>query len=104
MFQSRKLARWHHGRAAQVFADWNDTWVSPAFRDWNIVDCLARIRCPVLAIQGEDDEYATMRQIDVIAERVAGTRLLKLPQCSHSIPRDRAPTVLAALSDFVRGL
>jgi pimeloyl-ACP methyl ester carboxylesterase len=98
----RKLARWHHGRAADVFAEWNDTWLSPAFRDWNILDCLARIRCPVLAIQGEEDEYATMRQIDAIAERVPGTRLLKLPHCSHSIPRDQAPQVLAALSAFVR--
>lgn len=48
------------------------------FRNWNIDDCLPNIRCPLLAIQGEDDEYATMRQIDVIGERVPGARLLKL--------------------------
>ncbi|MCK6407167.1 MAG: hypothetical protein L6Q60_14305 [Rhodocyclaceae bacterium] len=48
------------------------------FRNWNIDDCLPNIRCPLPAIQGEDDEYATMRQIDVIGERVPGARLLKL--------------------------
>jgi len=100
----RKLARWHHERAAQVFADWNDTWASPEFRGWNMVDRLPLIRCPVLAIQGENDEYASMRQIEVIAEHVPGTLLLKLPQCSHSIPRDQPAAVLAAVSAFVRNL
>lgn len=97
----QKLARWHHGRAARVFNDWNDTWLSPEFRGWNIEDCLPNIRCPVLAIQGEDDEYATMRQIDVIAERVPDTQLLKLPRCGHSIPRDQPAVVLQALSEFI---
>lgn len=99
----KKLARYHHERTQQVFADWNDTWLSPAFRDWNIEEYLPRIACPVLAIQGEDDEYATMRQLDVIAERVAAARLLKLPACGHSPQRDQEAAVLAALKAFVAG-
>jgi pimeloyl-ACP methyl ester carboxylesterase len=55
----------------------------------------------VLAIQGEDDEYATMRQIDVIAEKVPGTALLKLPKCGHSPHRDQEAAVLDALAAFV---
>ncbi|MCG2578042.1 alpha/beta hydrolase [Dechloromonas sp. XY25] len=96
-----KLARYHHERTPLVFADWNDTWLSPEFRDWNIEDYLPRIKCPVLAIQGEDDEYATMHQIDVIAEQVPGSELLKLPTCGHSPHRDQEAAVLAALSAFI---
>ena len=100
----KKLARYHHDQTARVFSDWNDTWLSPAYRDWNIEEYLPKIRCPVLAIQGEDDEYATMRQIEVIAEQVPGTQLLKLPQCGHSPHRDQEAAVLAALEAFVSQL
>ena len=99
----QRLAR-YHADAQRVFSDWNDTWLSPAFHDWNIEDYLPAIRCPLLAMQGEDDEYATMRQIDVIAERVPGARLLKLPNCGHSPQRDQEAAVLAALAGFVGGL
>ena len=95
-----KLARYHHD-APHVFSDWNDCWLSPAFRDWNIEAYLPSIACPVLAIQGEDDEYATMRQIEVIAEKVPGTQLLKLPKCGHSPQRDQESAVLDALAAFV---
>jgi len=57
-----------------------------------------------LAMQGEDDEYATMRQIEVIAERVPGAQLLRLAKCGHSMARDQASAVLAALTAFVHGL
>lgn len=97
----KKLARYHQD-APRVFGEWNDAWLAPAFRDWNIEAYLAKICCPVLAIQGEDDEYATMRQIEVIAERVPGTQLLKLPQCGHSPQRDQEAAVLDALAAFVR--
>ncbi|PKO85826.1 MAG: alpha/beta hydrolase [Betaproteobacteria bacterium HGW-Betaproteobacteria-12] len=98
---AQKLARYHHTRTEQVFRDWNDTWLSPAFRDWNIEDYLPPIACPVLAIQGVDDEYATLRQIEVIAERLPGTRLLALPACGHTPQRDQEAVVLAALREFV---
>lgn len=97
----RKLARYHLD-APRVFADWNETWLSPSFRDWNIEEYLPKIRCPVLAIQGEDDEYATMRQIDVIAERVPGAQLRKLSDCGHTPQRDQEAAVLEALVAFVK--
>lgn len=98
-----KLGRYHPD-VQRVFFDWNDTWLSPAFRDWNIEEYLPRIRCPVLALQGEDDEYATMRQIEVIAEQVPGTQLLKLADCGHSPHRDQEAAVLSALAAFVAAL
>lgn len=97
----KKLARYHHAQTERVFMDWNDCWLSPPFRDWNIEDYLPKIRCPVLAIQGEGDEYATMRQIEVIAEQVPGTALLKLPNCGHSPHKDQEALVLQALAAFV---
>ena len=97
----QKLARYHHAQTERVFCDWNDCWLSPPFRDWNIEEYLPRIRCPVLAIQGEDDEYATLRQIDAIAEQVPGTQLLKLANCGHTPQRDQEATVLEALTAFV---
>ena len=97
----KKLGRYHHD-APRVFSDWNDTWLSPPFRDWNIEEYLPKIRCPVLAMQGEDDEYATMRQIDAIAEQVPGTQRIKLPNCGHTPQRDQEAAVLAALVDFVK--
>ena len=69
----------------------------------DIRQSLDAIRCPVLAIQGEDDAYGTMAQIDGIAERVPGTRLLKLPHCGHSPHRDQPQAVIEAVRAFVRG-
>lgn len=99
----QKLARYHQD-APRVFSDWNDTWLSPEFRDWNIEEYLRTISCPVLAMQGEDDEYATMRQIEVIGERVAGAGLLRLPRCGHSPHRDQGAAVLEAITAFVNRL
>ena len=99
----QKLARYHRD-APQVFSDWNDTWLAPDFRDWNIEAYLPNIRCPVLAMQGEDDEYATMRQIEVIGVQVAWAALLKLPDCGHSPQKDQTEAVLAAVSRFVAAL
>jgi len=98
----KKLSRYHHEHSERVFGDCNYTWLSPAFRDWNIEAYLPKIACPVLAIQGEDDEYATMHQIDAIAEQVPATQLLKLPRCGHSPQRDQEAAVLDALVAFIR--
>ncbi|HEY3399622.1 MAG TPA: alpha/beta hydrolase [Geothrix sp.] len=96
----RKLAR-YHADAPKVFRDWNDTWLSPAYRHWNIETCLPEIRCPVLAMQGEEDEFATLRQIEVIAEQVPQAHLLKLPGCGHAPHKDQEGRVLAELAEFV---
>lgn len=96
-----RLAR-HHDDVDATFWGWNDIWLDPAFEAWRLDDLLPLIRCPVLAIQGEDDPYGTMAQIEGIASRVPCTRLLKLPDCGHSPQRDQPAAVIAAARDFLR--
>jgi len=96
-----RLAR-HHDDPDSAFRGWNDIWLDPAFRNWSIVDLLQRVRVPVLAIQGEDDEYGTMRQIDGIAEHAPDVRLLKLARCGHSPQRDAPQAVMEAVTGFLR--
>jgi pimeloyl-ACP methyl ester carboxylesterase len=96
-----RLAR-HHDDVDAAFRGWNDIWLSPEFRQWNIEQYLPRVRCPVLAIQGEDDEYGTMAQIDKIASAAPDVELLKLERCGHSPHRDCPEAVLAGVEDFLR--
>ena len=96
----KKLAR-HHADADSVFWSWNNIWLSPDFRAWNIEEHLPRISCPVLAIQGEDDEYGTMEQMRRIGAQVPDVELLMLPECRHSAHKDRPDAVIEAIARFV---
>ncbi|HRF10884.1 MAG: Proline iminopeptidase [Candidatus Accumulibacter phosphatis] len=96
----QKLGRYHRDPDA-VFRSWHDTWLAPEFRTWDIRACLSAITCPLLAIQGEDDEYATMRQIECIAEAAADVELLKLAGCRHSPHRDQPQSVIDAIVRFI---
>jgi pimeloyl-ACP methyl ester carboxylesterase len=98
-----RLKRFHDDVDGAFFG-WNDIWLDAAFRDWNIEQDIEGIRCPLLAIQGENDEYGSMRQIDAISERVPQARLVKLAGCRHSPHRDCAPAVIAACSEFLKAL
>ncbi|MCF8199640.1 MAG: alpha/beta hydrolase [Sulfuritalea sp.] len=98
-----RLARYHRD-VKRTFYGWNDIWLNPDFRKWNIEDCLAHIVCPILAIQGEDDEYGTMAQIEAIAAQATGAprvELLKLADCRHSPHRDQTQSVIDAINRFV---
>jgi pimeloyl-ACP methyl ester carboxylesterase len=96
----RRLARYHDD-VDSAFWGWNDIWLHPEFRDWNIEEYLPRIECPVLAIQGENDEYGTMEQVDRIARQARSVELVKLPRCGHSPHKDQPEAVLAAVRAFV---
>ena len=98
-----KLRR-YHADPESVFWGWNDIWLSPAFRDWNIEEFLPHIACPVLAIQGEDDDYGTMEQIRIVGRKASRARLLELPQCGHSPQRDQRAAVTAAIVAFIESL
>ncbi len=95
-----KLAR-HHADAAKTFWGWNDIWLHPPFRDWDITAYLAAITVPALLIQSRDDEYGTLAQIDAIARSVAGTESLVLDTGGHSPHRTQRPAVLAATAAFL---
>jgi pimeloyl-ACP methyl ester carboxylesterase len=91
----------HHEDVDSAFWGWNRIWLEPPFRDWSIEALLPSIRCPILAIQGEDDEYGTMEQITSIARAVPHAKLLALPACRHSPHRDQPQAVLGAAREFV---
>ena len=96
-----KLAR-YHANVDSAFRGWNDIWLAPEFRRWNIEEYLPRIDCPILAIQGEDDEYGTMEQITRIERGARDVETLKLPNCGHSPQRDQPQAVIEAATRFVR--
>ena len=96
-----RLSKYHLDSAA-TFYGWNDVWLSAEFRAWNITELLNAIACPVLAVQGEQDQYGTMAQIDVIADRVPTARLRKLAQCGHSPWKDARDTVLTEILNHFR--
>lgn len=101
---ARKLGR-HHRDAAQTFWGWNDIWLHPEFRSWNIEEYLPRITCPILAIQGIDDQYGTMAQVEAIRRQAGGpVEILALENCRHSPQRDQPEKVVEAIVGFVSRL
>ncbi len=99
----RRLAA-HHAHVDEVFRGWNDVWLSAAFRSWNIEDEVAAVQCPVLVLQGADDEYGTTAQIDAIARRSsAPLTAIVIQKCGHSPHRDQPFVVLDHLSLFMAG-
>ncbi|HEX7054245.1 MAG TPA: alpha/beta hydrolase [Burkholderiales bacterium] len=95
----------YHRDARKTFYGWADVWLDPDFERWDIRDdFLPRVACPVLAIQGYDDEYGTMAQLDEIARCVKGPcELLKLERCGHAPFRDQPQQVLEKVTDLIRG-
>lgn len=99
-----RLARWH-GNVDNAFRGWNDAWLDPAFRDWDISDYLAYIRVPVQIVQGEDDQYGTVRQIEIAeAECYCPVDVAMIPGAGHSPHREAADTTLKAVADFANRL
>lgn len=99
----QKLGR-HHQDVESVFWSWNETWLEPEFRAWNIESYVSQIQCPVLAIQGENDEYGTLEQIRGIKRLASQTQLCIIPDCGHSPHRDQPEVVIQALIGFMKGL
>ena len=95
----------HHRDPVKTFYGWNDVWMSNDFRRWNIEASLPGIRCPVMAIQGEDDAYGTFVQLDAIARQVGGPcELVKLPACGHTPHKEQPEETLAAVTRFVQSI
>ncbi len=96
-----RMAR-HHRDAGATFWNWNRIWLDPAFRAWDITDHLPRITCPVLVVQGHDDEYGTLAQLDLVADGVTGpVERLELDHCGHAPHLDRPDATLAAVVAFL---
>jgi pimeloyl-ACP methyl ester carboxylesterase len=98
-----KLAR-HHRDPDRVFANWADTWLDPGFANWSIEDLLPRVTVPTLLIQGKNDPYFSLEQLDRIARVVPAPRRLELADCGHAPYRERANSVLETTADFLRSM
>jgi len=100
---ARRLGKYHRD-PRKTFHLWADVWLDPEFLKWNIEASLPAISCPVLAIQGEDDEYGTLAQLEAIKRGVRGPcELVQLPACGHAPFRDQPRATLDALAKFIAG-
>jgi pimeloyl-ACP methyl ester carboxylesterase len=100
---AKKLSR-YHDHVDEMFRGWNDIWLDPQFRDWNLEEYLGTITCPTLVIQGENDEYGTLAHVEAIQRRVPDAQALILPRCGHSPHRDQPELTLDALRKFLETL
>ncbi len=97
-----RLLRFHGANTDALFSAWAETWLMPSFRAWNCEDCLSRITCPVLVIQGEDDEYGSPAQLDRIKAQASGpVETVLLPRCAHEPHREHEETTLAIMARFI---
>jgi len=95
-----RLARWH-ADVDNAFRGWNDAWLDPAFRTWDITEPLAYIRVPILIVQGEDDQYGTVRQIEVAREECyCPVEVALLPGVRHAPHREASALLLDTVSEF----
>jgi pimeloyl-ACP methyl ester carboxylesterase len=98
---AQRLGKYHRD-PAKTFHLWADAWLDPEFLQWNIEEYLPGISCPVLAIQGKDDEYGTLEQLARIRRGLRGPcELLELAACGHAPFRDQPQATLDALSRFI---
>jgi pimeloyl-ACP methyl ester carboxylesterase len=97
----QRLSRWH-ADVDNAFKGWNDAWLDPDFRNWDITEFLAYIRVPILVVQGEDDQYGTVKQIEAAERECSCPVEVALLKCArHSPQRDAPEATLHAISDFV---
>lgn len=92
----------YHADPDSAFWGWNRAWLNPAFADWRIDAGLEAISCPLLLVQGEDDEYGSLAQLDAIAARVPQAQRLVLADCRHSPHRDQEAALTEALLAFAQ--
>ena len=99
-----RLARWHQD-VDNAFLGWNGAWLDPQFRDWDISDYLAYIRVPVAIIQGDADQYGTVRQIAVARQECyCPVEVTMLPGVGHAPHREAPAETLQALAEFYRAI
>jgi pimeloyl-ACP methyl ester carboxylesterase len=91
----------HHADVDAAFYGWSDVWLDPEFRAWDIRELLARIEVPVLAIQGVEDQYGTLAQLDEIERLAAGPVERLHLDCRHAPFVQRTPETVAAVARFV---
>lgn len=98
----QRLAR-HHAHVDSMFETWTGAWLRPEFREWTIEEYRPTIPCRALVIQGEDDEYGTLKQVDAVIRGLRGTsEAVILPDCGHAPHVDQRAAVEEAMTQFIR--
>jgi pimeloyl-ACP methyl ester carboxylesterase len=99
-----RMARYHRD-PENTFRGWNDSWLHPDFRGWNVADVIDYLRVPALAIQGKGDQYGTLAQIEEVESRsYAPVEVAILAECRHAPHLDQPHAVLEAVAEFVQRL
>jgi pimeloyl-ACP methyl ester carboxylesterase len=98
-----RMGRYHRD-AERTFRLWNDIWLAPEFRSWNIADVLRAVTTPALVIQGEHDQYGTLAQVEAIERGLGGPVHVALLDCRHAPQLEAPEETLVAATAFVRGL
>lgn len=102
---AQRLERYHGEKVPALYAAWTETWTAPWFRDWNLEEVLPNITCPVLAIQGLEDEFGTTKQVSTIASQVGGRgQELLIPNCGHTPHKEARAVTEAAMLEFISSL
>ena len=100
--QMERLRRYHGDKAEWVLGSWIGTWLSKEFSFWNLDEDLRNVRCPVLVLHGEDDEYGSIQHAKRIASLTSGPAIMKvLPNCGHVPHRENRRIVLEAIRGFI---
>jgi len=100
-----KLAKYHELDIEHVFRGWNDIWLHPEFKDWNIEEYLPQINIPLLVIQGRQDQYGTMLQVEKILRQVHGLASCSIfENCQHSPHADQKDLTIKAITQYVNNL
>jgi len=100
--QLERLEKYHGDKAAWVLSAWIDTWLSPGFLDWNLDEDLGRVRCPVLVIHGDQDEYGSVRHPERIARLTAPNSTIEILRgCGHVPHRERGDVVVELVRNWL---
>lgn len=98
-----RVARYHQQPIEPIFTRWPQVWLSEAYADWTIERFLPDIHCPVLVIQGEDDQYGSLRQMETICSGCSGPcESLVIPDCGHVPHFQTGEKLLAKIPEFLR--
>ena len=101
----QRLTRYHGTKTRSLFYAWAETWLSDPFRQWNIEDCLGKIQCPALIIQGREDPYGSDRQVQAIVDGIGRqAKPVHIDACGHAPHRDAPQRVRTAITAFAAAL
>jgi pimeloyl-ACP methyl ester carboxylesterase len=101
--QMQRLSKYHGDKAAWVVDAWTENWLDPEFESWSLLQTLERVKCPVMALHGEHDEYGTAHHPRLIGQSSGGPRRVEILAATAHVPhREQEEQVLSLVSDFLR--